>query len=82
MSRRDKFVAKLMSGKSDAGLDFAQLATLLRSLGFDARTEGSHHVFTKQGVEELINLQPDGRHVKPFQAKQVRAVLAKHRLVE
>jgi hypothetical protein len=39
-------------------------------------------VFTKAGVEELIKLQPDGRHVKPFQVKQVRAILVKYKLVE
>lgn len=82
MARRDKFLARLMGGKSDAAIDFAQLASLLKSLGFDVRTEGSHHVFTKEGVDELINLQPDGRHVKPFQVKQVRVILAKYKLAE
>jgi hypothetical protein len=82
MARREKFIAKLLGGKSDAGIDFAQLASLLRALGFDVRTEGSHHVFTRDGIDELINLQPDGRHVKPFQVKQVRAVLIKYKLTE
>ncbi|HVA24554.1 MAG TPA: type II toxin-antitoxin system HicA family toxin [Chloroflexota bacterium] len=82
MRKRDKFIQKLMGGKSDATIDFSQLLSLLASLGFDVRTEGSHHVVTKDGVEKLINLQPDGRHVKPFQVKQVRAVLAKHKLAE
>ena len=82
MATRDKFIEKLMGGKSDAAIDFARLASLLKVLGFDVRTEGSHHVFTKEGVGELINLQPDGRHVKPFQVKQVRALFIKYRLAE
>lgn len=30
-----------------------------KSLGFDERIRGSHHIFRKSGVEEKINLQRD-----------------------
>jgi len=53
MSRREKFIAKLMGGKSDAGIDFAQLAGLLTSLGFDVRTEGSHHEPLSKSIFEF-----------------------------
>jgi hypothetical protein len=52
------------------------------SLGFSERTRGSHHVFTKQGVEEQINLQRDGSNAKPYQVRQVRAVIRKYYLEE
>jgi len=29
-------------------------------LGFDERIRGDHHVFTKDGVEEILKLQPRG----------------------
>ena len=32
------------------------------------------------GVEEILNLQPRGRHAKLYQVKQVRGVIVKHRL--
>jgi hypothetical protein len=41
---------------------------------------GSHHIFTKEGVEEILNLQPKGRQAKPYQVKQVRRVILKYRL--
>ncbi|OPF19121.1 hypothetical protein B1L04_07000 [Microcystis aeruginosa KW] len=38
-------------GNSDANIPFEQLCQLLRKLGFDQRIGGSHHIFTKEGVE-------------------------------
>jgi len=31
-------------------------------------------------VEEILNLQPQGRHAKPYQVKQVRGVIIRYRL--
>ncbi|MGO9017984.1 MAG: type II toxin-antitoxin system HicA family toxin [Syntrophobacteraceae bacterium] len=54
---------------------------LLRNLGFQERIRGSHHIFTKEGVEEILNLQPkEGGRAKPYQVKQVRQVILKYRL--
>jgi hypothetical protein len=49
-------------------------------LGFDERVRGSHHVFTKDGIEEILNLQPRGAQAKPYQVKQVRQAIVKHKL--
>jgi hypothetical protein len=57
-----------------------ELCALLAALGFEVRVRGSHHVFRKPGVEERINLQKDGIHAKPYQVKQVRAVILKYGL--
>ena len=79
MSRRDKLVAEILGGRADANVPFDDLRALLLSLGFAERTKGSHHVFRKAGVEERINLQRDGRHAKPYQVRQVRAVILKYK---
>lgn len=55
---------------------------LLARLGFTARVKGSHHVFSRAGVAERINLQRDGADAKPYQVKQVRQVIVKYRLAE
>jgi predicted RNA binding protein YcfA (HicA-like mRNA interferase family) len=55
---------------------------LLENLGFDKRVRGSHHLFRKAGMEEKINLQREGNNAKPYQVKQVRAVILKHKLGE
>ena len=53
---------------------------LLKNLGFDERVRGSHHIFTKAGIEEILNLQPKGNLSKPYQVKQVRSVILKYKL--
>jgi len=84
MAQIDKLIAKLMLGASDANFSFSDLCELLQILGFDVRIKGSHHIFSKEGVEEILNLQPqkgDRSKAKPYQVKQVRAVVLKYKLV-
>src|SRR5205823_2200335 len=71
-----------INGSADAGIPFAGMSGLLKALGFSERIRGSHHIFHKDGVEEIINLQPKGSHCKPYQVKQVREILKKYRLGE
>ena len=52
----DKLLGKILRGTSDANIAFEDLCQLLRHLGFDERTRGSHHLFRKSGITELINL--------------------------
>jgi HicA toxin of bacterial toxin-antitoxin, len=80
MSQSDRFLLRILRGTSDANIPFEGLCQLLRRLGFDERIRGSHHIFTKEGVEEILNLQPQGRQAKPYQVKQVRGVLLKYHL--
>jgi HicA toxin of bacterial toxin-antitoxin, len=80
MSQSDRLLLRILRGTSDANIPFEGLCQLLRRLGFDERIRGSHHIFTKEGVEEILNLQPKGRQAKPYQVKQVRAVLLRYRL--
>ena len=82
MSQRQKLLAQLMAVGSSSNLSFAALCNLLRSLGFAERIKGSHHIFAKPGVEEIINVQPvNGSKVKLYQAKQVRELLIRYALL-
>jgi len=80
MGAHDKLLGTILRGASDANIAFEDLCQLLRHLGFDERTRGSHHLFSKSGIIELINLQRDGSKAKVYQVRQVRAVLLKYRL--
>lgn len=80
MTRRGKLIADVLGGRADANIDFDDLRGILLDLGFEERTKGSHHLFRKSGIEERVNLQRDGRNAKPYQVKQVRAVILKYRL--
>ena len=56
--------------------------SLLENVGVDKRVKGSHHLFRKAGVKERINLQREGNNAKPYQVRQVRAVILKYKLGE
>jgi predicted RNA binding protein YcfA (HicA-like mRNA interferase family) len=76
----DKFLERILRGTSDANIPFDQMCQLLRRMGFDERIRGSHHIYTKEGVEEILNLQPKGAKAKPYQVKQVRSIILKYKL--
>ena len=80
MARLDKLLERVLRGTSDANIPFEGLRYLLVQLGFEKRVRGSHHIFTKSGVEEILNLQPKGSHAKPYQVKQIRQVILRYKL--
>lgn len=81
MTKYSKLLSKVLSGRSDSNLDFDDLRRLLQRLGFEERTRGSHHVFVKSGIHDMINLQKEGRLAKPYQVRQVRALITAHGLM-
>lgn len=80
MASRKKILDQILRGAADANVPFQGLCSLLRDLGFDERTKGSHHIFTKEDVPEILNLQPKGAKAKAYQVRQVRNVILRHRL--
>ena len=82
MPRQDKLLGQVLRGKSDANIAFEGLLNLLRALGFNERIRGRHHIFTREGVEEIINLQPKGAKAKAYQVRQVRNLIIKYGLGE
>jgi predicted RNA binding protein YcfA (HicA-like mRNA interferase family) len=75
MTKHGKLLDKILSKDSDASIRFDELCFLLKQLGFQVRIRGSHFIFRKSGIREKINLQKDGAHAKPYQVKQIRAVI-------
>ena len=80
MAHYEKLLSKVLRGTSDANIPFNELCGLLRFLGFEERIRGSHHIFSRDGVEEILNLQPVGMQAKNYQVKQVRNLILKYRL--
>jgi len=78
----EPILLRVLRGNSDANIRFSSLRTLLLQLGFAERVKGSHHIFTREGVAEILNFEPKDSMAKPYQVKQVRAVLVQYRLVE
>ena len=80
MGKYEKILTKVLKGQSDKNIGFDDLRTLLLNLNFEERIKGSHHIFTKEKVEEILNIQSKIGKAKPYQVKQARNVIIKYKL--
>jgi len=82
MSKFDKLLFKLLSGNSDNNFSFDDLRNILLHLEFtEKKTGGSHRIFYKEGIEEIINIQPKDNQAKAYQIKQIRTIILKYKLL-
>ncbi|MBR1657506.1 MAG: type II toxin-antitoxin system HicA family toxin [Synergistaceae bacterium] len=80
MTPTPKILEAVMDGRKDNNILFIDLQKLLDVLGFSHRTKGSHSIYWQDGIEEIINIQPDGSKAKAYQVKQVRSIILKYAL--
>ncbi|MBA3656251.1 MAG: type II toxin-antitoxin system HicA family toxin [Gemmatimonadaceae bacterium] len=77
-----KLLLRVLNGESDQSIRFNDLCVLLVRLGFRERQQrGSHRIFYRDGLQEIVNLQSrnDGG-AKPYQVRQVRGIIIKYQL--
>ena len=79
---RKRVLLQVLQGTADANIRFEDLRSLLGALGFAKRIRGDHHIFSKPGVAEILNLQPRGSLAKPYQVRQVRSVIIRYKLAK
>src|SRR5687767_12268841 len=82
MSRWRKSLSRLLEQQRLQAFHFDELCALLPRIGFHrVRTSGSHHVFARNGVSEIVNIQPrrDGT-AKPYQLRQIRILILRYGL--
>ena len=82
MSKFDKLLYKLLSGRSDRNIPFSELCYILGKLGFQKRIKGDHHIYYHDRIVEIINIQPIGSEAKAYQVKQIRNIILKYKLEE
>jgi predicted RNA binding protein YcfA (HicA-like mRNA interferase family) len=82
MSRKEKLKEKLLDSSQDQNWRIDDLCTLLLQFEFSERKgKGSHRIFYKEGIEDLIDLQPvKGGKAKPYQVRQVRNIVKDYQL--
>ena len=83
MSKAEKLTRKILSGRSDQNFAFDDLCYVIERAGFQLRPgKGSHRnlFYYKDGVVEIINVQPRNGKAKPYQVKQVRELLLKYKI--
>ena len=60
---------------------FSDMVNLVEGFGFRLdRVRGSHHLFVHPEVAEVLNLQPEGGQVKPYQIRQFLRIIEEHEL--
>ncbi len=82
MSKHETTRQHILSGTSNANVQFDDLCGVLTHLGFGVRQgKGDHRIYSKQGIADIINLQPgrDGK-AKPYQVRQVRSIITRYKL--
>jgi hypothetical protein len=78
MNRR-KLLQKIVSGSRN--IRFADMNQLVKGFGFElSRTDGSHHIYSRSGIPELINLQAVKGQAKPYQIRQFLKLVEKYDL--
>ena len=76
----DKILIAVMCGTRDKNIPFSDLQKLLAVLGFQCRIKGDHYIYYKNGIAEIINIQPEGNKAKAYQVKQVRCIILKYKM--
>jgi hypothetical protein len=78
--RPARLLERIHSG-SAGNVDFADLINLVESLGFrEIGGKGSHRLFARPDVDELVNLQEDKGQAKRYQVRQVAALARRYHL--
>ena len=74
-----KILIDVLSGIKDNNIAFSDLQKILDYFGFQHRIKGSHFIYSKKDIEEIINIQPDGNKAKAYQVKQIRNIILKYK---
>ena len=77
MNSYEKLAINLMNGVADTDVNFAEMRTFLKHLGFEESIRGNHHIFTRDNFAEILNLQPEGCKAKPYQVRQVSRLMSR-----
>ena len=76
---REKILQKILAGSKN--IRFSDMVNLVQGFGFTlSRTDGSHHIFTRPDIPELVNLQNIKGQAKPYQIRQFLKLVEKHNL--
>ncbi|MBK9726569.1 MAG: type II toxin-antitoxin system HicA family toxin [Saprospiraceae bacterium] len=78
--KASKLLEKILYGKSDHNIKFNELCNLLTKLGFEVRIKGSHYIYYKESIQEIINIQEIVGHSKAYQVKQIREIIFNYKL--
>ncbi|HEC89596.1 MAG: type II toxin-antitoxin system HicA family toxin [Thermoplasmata archaeon] len=69
--------------RNPKNIRFERLCRIAESFGFRFRGgKGSHRIYTREGVQEILNFQNVDGKAKPYQVKQFIKIIEKYNLLE
>ena len=78
MNKR-KLLARLQNSRKN--VRYSDFVTLIEAFGFEyVRTNGSHNVYERKDVPEILNIQEEKGQAKPYQVKQFLVIIEKYNL--
>jgi len=77
--KRRKILQKILAGSKN--IKFFDMVNLVQGFGFTlSRTDGSHNIFTRPDIPELVNLQNVKGQAKIYQIRQFLKLVERHNL--
>ena len=76
----EKIISDIICAEKNSNIKFRDLQRVLDDRGFRCRIKGDHFIYYKDGINEIINIQPKGNKAKPYQVKQIRNLILKYKL--
>ncbi|WP_194848032.1 type II toxin-antitoxin system HicA family toxin [Candidatus Neptunochlamydia vexilliferae] len=74
MGKVEKLIQKVLQNRS---ISYSDAERLLKNLGFEVISCGSHHVFRKKGYSKNISIKKRPQ-LLPYQIRDVKEVLRDH----
>lgn len=79
MTRYEKLYRKIII-EGNTSVSFSDIQFFVDKLGFSGRCKGDHYIYTLDGVNDIINIQPNGNNAKKYQVKQIKKIVEKYKL--
>jgi len=77
---RRKLLLRLSKGDI-RNVSFKDIRSLVEGFGFSLlRTSGSHHIYSRQDIPDLVNLQEVKGQAKPYQIRQLLKLIERYNL--
>ena len=68
---------------NNKNIKYSDFCSILKYFGFVCkRQRGSHRLYSRVGVKELLNIQNVNGEIKPYQIKQFLNIIKKYNLEE
>lgn len=78
---KPKALLDRLLGGTFTNVSFADARRLVSTLGFEElRVNGSHHVYSRPGIAEQLNLQDRIGQAKPYQLRQLVVLVRRYDL--